>query len=198
MENFAGFCDDIAELGIDCDLEQTGDITVALVPHEHAWMEEEADLLRRFGHDATVLSAEEMRAEVASPTYVGGIWNRTGTALVDPGKLVWGLCEAVEQLGVRILEHSPVHGLTASGAAIDVVTDTGHVRADRVLLGTSAYPPLVRRVGRCIAPVYDYALMTEPLTGPQLEAIGWRRRQGLSDAGNQFHYYRRTADDRIL
>jgi glycine/D-amino acid oxidase-like deaminating enzyme len=198
LENFSGFCDDIALLGIDCDLEKTGEITVALAPHEQAWMEEEADLLRRFGHEAMVLDAEEMQAEVASPTYVGGVWSRTGAALVDPGKLALGLSEAAERLGVRIRERSPVRGLTASGATIEAVTDTGCVRADRVLLGTSAYPPLVRRVGRYIAPVYDYVLMTEPLTRHRLDAIGWRGRQGLSDAGNQFHYYRRTADDRIL
>ena len=32
----------------------------------------------------------------------------------------------------------------------------------------------------------------------QRESIGWERRQGLSDANNQFHYFRLTADDRIL
>ena len=47
-------------------------------------------------------------------------------------------------------------------------------------------------------PVYDYALVSEPLTPDQRAAIGWRRRQGMSDANNQFHYFRLTADDRIL
>jgi len=46
--------------------------------------------------------------------------------------------------------------------------------------------------------VYDYALMTEPLTREQHDAIGWRARQGVGDMGNQFHYFRLTADDRIL
>jgi glycine/D-amino acid oxidase-like deaminating enzyme len=41
-------------------------------------------------------------------------------------------------------------------------------------------------------------LVTEPLTDAQWTAIGWRGREGLSDAGNQFHYYRVTADGRIL
>jgi hypothetical protein len=47
-------------------------------------------------------------------------------------------------------------------------------------------------------PVYDYVLVTEPLTPAQKESIGWERRQGLSDAGHLFHYYRLTEDDRIL
>jgi glycine/D-amino acid oxidase-like deaminating enzyme len=49
-----------------------------------------------------------------------------------------------------------------------------------------------------VLPVYDYALMTEPLDAARRESIGWRHRQGVGDAGNQFHYYRLSADDRIL
>jgi glycine/D-amino acid oxidase-like deaminating enzyme len=47
-------------------------------------------------------------------------------------------------------------------------------------------------------PVYDYVLVSEPLSSDQRRAIGWARRQGLSDANNQFHYFRLTGDDRIL
>ena len=49
-----------------------------------------------------------------------------------------------------------------------------------------------------IGPVYDYVLVTEPLDAAQLDSIGWRNRQGIGDIGNQFHYYRLTADHRIL
>ena len=42
-------------------------------------------------------------------------------------------------------------------------------------------------------PVYDYVLVTEPLSPAQLDSIGWRNRQGVGDSGNQFHYYRLTA-----
>jgi glycine/D-amino acid oxidase-like deaminating enzyme len=47
-------------------------------------------------------------------------------------------------------------------------------------------------------PVYDYALMTEPLSDAQRDAIAWRGREGISDVGNQFHYFRTTRDGRIL
>ena len=67
-----------------------------------------------------------------------------------------------------------------------------------MLLATSAYPPLLRRVRQYVAPVYDYALMTEPLGDEQQRAIGWDAHQGVSDMGNQFHYYRPTRDGRIL
>ncbi|KDN87400.1 FAD-dependent oxidoreductase [Kitasatospora cheerisanensis KCTC 2395] len=46
--------------------------------------------------------------------------------------------------------------------------------------------------------MYDYALMTEPLTEQQLASVGWRNRQGFADSANHFHYVRLSADNRIL
>ena len=70
--------------------------------------------------------------------------------------------------------------------------------ARRVVLATNAYPPLVRRLRRRLLPIYDHVLVTEPLSGAARESLRWRDAQGLTDVGNQFHYYRLTADDRIL
>jgi glycine/D-amino acid oxidase-like deaminating enzyme len=67
-----------------------------------------------------------------------------------------------------------------------------------VVLATNAYRPLLRRLRLMTVPVWDYALMTEPLTEAQRAAIGWEGREGIGDAGNQFHYYRTTRDGRIL
>jgi len=67
-----------------------------------------------------------------------------------------------------------------------------------VLLATSAYPPLLRAIRARVLPVYDYVLVTEPLSAEQRASIGWSRRQGMADGANRFHYYRLTADDRIL
>jgi glycine/D-amino acid oxidase-like deaminating enzyme len=73
------------------------------------------------------------------------------------------------------------------------------VDAGRVALATGAHGGgLLRRLRQYLVPVYDYALMTEPLSAAQLAAIGWRNRQGVGDSANQFHYYRLSADNRIL
>jgi glycine/D-amino acid oxidase-like deaminating enzyme len=81
---------------------------------------------------------------------------------------------------------------------LELRTPFGSIRAGRVALATNAFPGLLRRLGNYVVPVYDYVLMTEPLSEDQLAAIGWQGRQGLADCGNQFHYYRLTADNRIL
>ncbi|MGH2914508.1 MAG: NAD(P)/FAD-dependent oxidoreductase [Solirubrobacteraceae bacterium] len=125
---------------------------------------------------------------------------RTGAALVHPGLLADGLRAAAIGAGVRIFELTPVRALSDAGAAgsIEVRTQVGLVSARRVLLATGAYPPLLRAIRRYIAPVYDYALMTEPLTGAEWSSLAWDAREGISDMGNRFHYYRPTADGRIL
>jgi glycine/D-amino acid oxidase-like deaminating enzyme len=198
-ENFTGLHDDLTRHSIECDYETTGVLAVALEPRELQDLQEAAELEHRFGHDAELLDAEATRAQVNSPTYVGGLWSRTGSALVHPGRLADGLRAAAQRQGVRIHELSPVRGLHDEGrSALKVATEGGVVTAPKVLMATSAYPPLIGAVGRYIAPVYDYALMTEPLSPAQQRSIGWANRQGISDLGNQFHYYRPTADGRVL
>jgi glycine/D-amino acid oxidase-like deaminating enzyme len=119
-------------------------------------------------------------------------------ALVNPARLAWGLREACLRAGVRIFERTTATGLEPRRTDVLVATDYGRVAARYVVLATNAFPSLVRRVRPYIVPVYDYVLVTEPLSDQQLRSIGWSSRCGLADAGNQFHYYRLTEDNRIL
>ncbi len=189
-QNLDAIGDTIARLAIDCDWQRTGELTVATAPHHLDELAEEAD---KRG-DVTLLDQDAVRAEVNSPTYLGGLSDPTSTALVDPARLVWGLRRACLDLGVRIHEHTEVTHLHGSL----LMTTTGSVRAERIALATNAFPSLLRRLRRYTVPVYDLVLVTEPLSATQLKEIGWRHRQGVGDASNLFHYYRLTRDDRIL
>jgi glycine/D-amino acid oxidase-like deaminating enzyme len=200
LENFAGLRADLERCGIDCDFEATGELLALTDPYQLPWVEEERASLERFGHVVTALDGEAMRGEVHSPTYLGGVWDHTGAGILDPGKLARGLRSAALRAGVRVFEHSAVHSLVDSGAGgvIEALTASGRVRARKVLLATSAYPPLLKAVRHYVVPVYDYVLLTEPLSAAQLASVGWEHRQGIGDGGNQFHYYRLTADNRVL
>ena len=123
---------------------------------------------------------------------------RTGEAIVDPARLGWGLADAARSLGVEIYERTPMLGLARSGAGMAVRTESGTIRCGAVVLGTNAFKSPIAAINRTIAPVYDYVLATEPLSTDQLASIGWTGREGISDTTNQFHYYRLTADNRIL
>ncbi|MCO1598691.1 FAD-binding oxidoreductase [Micromonospora sp. RHAY321] len=203
-ENLDAITATVAAFGIDCDFERTGELAVAVEPYQLAGLAADAELARRYGHHVRLLDRDEVRGEVNSPTYLGGMFDADRVAMLDPAKLAWGLRRACLDLGVRMHEHTRVTGLRADGAALLARTAggpdaaPGSVRAPRVVLATNAFPPLLRRLRAYVVPVYDHVLMTEPLTPEQRDAIGWRNRQGLADTGNQFHYYRITADGRIL
>ncbi|MFD7905451.1 NAD(P)/FAD-dependent oxidoreductase [Kitasatospora sp. NPDC059747] len=196
--NLDGIEDTLKRYGIDAEWERTGEIDIATQPHQVEELHEIAEAVRAHGLDLTVLDADALRAEVDSPTFLGGLWDREGVAMVHPAKLAWGLKEACLGQGVRIFEHTRATDLREYGSGTAVRTPYGRVFARRVALGTNAFPSLVRRVRPYVVPVYDYALMTEPLSAEQLAAIGWSGRQGLSDSANKFHYFRLTADNRIL
>jgi glycine/D-amino acid oxidase-like deaminating enzyme len=198
LENFAATREAIGRYGIECGLETGGDIDVAVEPHEVPWLAEEAEALRRLGHEVEVLDREQVRDQVHSPIYEGGLWRKSGAAIVDPARLCWGLARTAERLGVRVHERTAVERIRPGDSAVRLATSSGAVEADRVLLATSAYHGLVGEIRRRVVPVWDYVLVTEPLSASQLESIGWRNRQGIGDMANRFHYYRLTEDDRIL
>lgn len=197
VDNLRGLRATVERFAIDCELEATGELDVATEDHQVEWLRDAAD-----EDGAEFLDAEAVRRQVDSPTYRAGLWDRDGAVLVHPAKLAWGLARAAESLGVRIFEGTRARGIDTagvpSGRRVLVGAGESTVTARQVVLGTNAFPSLVRRARPFVVPVYDYAIVTEPLTAAELGAIGWANRQGIGDSANQFHYYRLTADNRIL
>ena len=188
----------IKEFGIECDWRRTGELRVADADWQIPQLEEEARLRNAYGDHVEVLSQEQTYERVKSPTYKGALWDPDGTALVDPARLVWGLERACLKLGVRIFENSEVTSLEHTRDGVIVHAPYGSIYAQKVALATNVFPSLVRSARKYVVPVYDFQLVTEPLTPEQLEAIGWKGREGISESRNQFHYYRMTADNEIL
>ena len=201
-ENLDAIESTVVAEGIGCDFERTGELDVATEPHQVEGLREAERQASEHGSAPVFLEGDALRAEVHSPVLLAGLWDSDSCALVNPARLAWGLRRVCERVGVRIFEHSPVEGLGPDGpgrdAPMSVHTRHGRVTARRVVLATNASPSPIRRLRKYLVPVYDYVLMTEPLTPAQSAAIGWERRQGIGTSGNQFLYTRRTADDRIL
>jgi glycine/D-amino acid oxidase-like deaminating enzyme len=202
-DNLDGMEATVRRYGIDASFERTGEIDVMTERYQLDGLAGTAAEAERHGHKLEVLDREQVRELVNSPLYLGGLYDRDGVAMVNPARLAWGLRDACLSLGVRIHEHTRAVGLgDTSGVGVQVRTESeagpGSVTAARVALGTNAFPPLLRRLSHHVVPVYDYVIATEPLTDRQWSSIGWEGRQGVGDAGNQFHYYRRTDDGRIL
>lgn len=187
----------VNRLGIDCEFIRSGEITVALEPYQVEEMQRTVNEASAFGEAFQWWDAGQVRARVNSPTYLGGMYN-PNLAMLNPARLAWGLRKACLELGVRLYENTPAKHLEQRKNYVDVHTTEGRISARQVALATNAFPPLLKQLADYVVPVYDYALMSEPLSPAQRSAIGWQGRQGVADAGNQFHYYRITAGGRIL
>ncbi len=186
--------------GIDCDLEETGTLSLADQPHQvdefRAWVDEAAE----HGETLEFLDRAAVQDEVHSPIWQAGLYRPPGRdILVDPAALCRGLARVARERGVRIHEGTRVTRLgRQAGGVVASIAGGGSVRASHAVVATSAYSGWLARLRPVFVPVYDYVLVSEPLTPEQRAAIGWTRRQGLSDSNNQFHYFRLTRDDRIL
>lgn len=180
---------------IQCDFERTGRLYVALTDAHVEEAQRALDLAKEFGVPGVrFLSKAEIQAEIHCPLYRAAMF-ADGGGVLNPFKLVLGLKRAASRLGVRFHERTPVVGF--DGATVKA--ERGSVDAGRILLATDAYshhlfPELLRR----FIPLYDYILVSEPLSPAQKEAIGWKNRQGVTDGRTFFNYYRLTADDRVL
>lgn len=197
-ENLDAIEETIKRYGIECDWQRTGELRVAVEPWQLEGMKEEAELRNKYGDNVEVLTQEQIQKRVKSPRYLGALFDHDGTAILDPARLVWGLERACIALGVKIYENSTVESLDYQSDCVVVHSSYGSVKAQRVALATNVFKSLIRSARKYVIPVYDYQLVTEPLTKEQMESIGWDGREGISDSGNQFHYYRMTEENCIL
>jgi glycine/D-amino acid oxidase-like deaminating enzyme len=197
LQNLKEIEETLERYDIDCDYIRTGDIDMATESHHIEEMKEELEEGAPYNMNFQYMDRDEIQAVVKSPIVIAGL-KKPDSALVNPAHLAWGLRKTCLDLGVQLYENSPVTKLHEEGNYVVAHTQDGRVRANRVALATNAYPPLLKRLSYYVVPVYDYALMTEPLTPGQRESIGWHGREGLSDASRQFHYTRTSKDGRIL
>jgi glycine/D-amino acid oxidase-like deaminating enzyme len=197
LENLREMAATIERHGIDAEFTMTGKVTFARTPWEARGLAEAVEQSNAHGDPATFLTRDEVRRWVDAP-YIAGMHSEN-FAFLHPYKLALGLRRVCLELGVEVFEDSPVERLDHTGGVTLLArTAGGTVRARRVALATNAYRPLLRRLSLATIPVYDYALVTEPLSPAQFASIGWEGDHGFTDSGNQFHYARKTADGRIL
>ena len=196
-ENLDAIEETIKRYNINCDFQRTGEMVVATEPYQVDEMKGEPEQFASYGLQMEWFDQEKTQALVNSPTYLGGLYD-PNIAMVNPAQLAWGLRRACLEHGIRLYERTQATGLENDASGVLVKTQYGQVNANKVALATNAFPPLLKRLNLYIVPVYDYALMTEPLTAEQRKSIGWEKRLGIGDAGNLFHYYRTSVDGRIL
>jgi len=184
--------------GIDCDYEKPGLLTVATNKGQAKRLQHEIKLGEEIGVEGLEwLDAASMRAQVDSPTYIGARWEAQ-CALINPAKFVRGMKDVATKSGVEVYERTPVLEFKHGKRALRLQTPRGLVTADKVVFATNAFSARFPELNGKQFPVFTYIVLTEPLSESQRAGIGWQKRQGIEDARNLIHYYRLTADNRLL
>ena len=191
--------DFLRDRDIQCDYEPSGRFMASFTEAHLAEAQRNLDVARSLGIEShRVLTREQMQAEVHSPLYIGGLEVRGG-GILDPARMTDGLRREAQRLGVRVFERTRVERIEEDGAGVRLTANGTTLRARRAVLGTSAYTHhLLPQVRHRFIPLYDYIMVSEPLTAAQWELIGWKGRQGITDGRTFFNYYRPTADGRVL
>ena len=182
-----------AREGIDADIVKGGNLEVARTPAQARRLRAEVDEEHRWGvADMRLLTAAEATARIAVDRTVLGAFT-PHCARVQPAKLVRGLADAVQRLGVGIYEQTPVTAIEPGRAR----SAHGVVRAPVVLRATEGFTARIAGLRRRWLPMNSAMIATEPLPEQTWQRIGWAGCETLGDLAHGFFYAQRTADGRI-
>jgi len=116
---------------------------------------------------------------------------------IQPLNYALGLAADAEAAGARIFVGSPVQSIDGTGVRKWVVTPTGRVRADHVVLAGNVHlGNLVPRVAGTLLPVWTYVMTSQPLGAGLADAI--RFRGAVSDTDLADNHYRVVGGDRLM
>lgn len=189
----------VTELDLDCDYEHTGFLWVATSEKYSKRLLKEIALVHRLGITGiSLIDHDALLSRVNSPLYKGPAWWEPNTGILNPAKLsrAWG--RVLDAAGVPIHEQTPVTAVEPGTGRQTLRTPYGTVTARKVVLATNAWTHHFAPMQRKQVPVWTYIVLTEPLTEAQLDSIGWVGREGVEDFRDLVHYYRLTADNRLL
>ena len=182
---------------LDIDWQKGGTVLVAHDELQMARAREHVESEHFWGNEAMrLLSGAELQG-LCQTQGLGASFD-PDCAVIQPAKLVAGLAQVVENMGVRIFERTRVRQLLPrQGSTATAVVDGLQVRAPVILRATESYSSLLPGAKREIVPVYSLMIATEPLSSGIWRDIGLTDRTTFADYGNLVIYGQRTADDRL-
>jgi glycine/D-amino acid oxidase-like deaminating enzyme len=177
-------------------LEESGLIELALDPDDMQRLIRFHDNWQSLGIESRIMNREELRHEIISERYCGGL-HKERCAVLNPAKFALGLKSVLETLGVEIFECTKVVSIQP-GTTIKIETEFGNITSDAIVLATNAYSHRIGFFKNRIFPMATYIMATEPLREEQMSAIGWTGRQTMFDIRREGNYFRLTSDNRIV
>ncbi|ORW75474.1 NAD(P)/FAD-dependent oxidoreductase [Mycobacterium saskatchewanense] len=191
LTEIAGFC---AAEGIDCGFDMSGWLWTANAPAQVGSWESTVRAAESLGGSPFErVSAKDARERLGTDNVFGAVFEEK-SAIVDPGRLVLGLRDAVARRGVRLFENSAVKSIDRAGQV--VTTDAGSVRCRQLILATNAWLAELPELRRVIVPVSADAVATEPV--PDFLDCNWRARESWTNSGTVVDFARPTGDRRVV
>jgi glycine/D-amino acid oxidase-like deaminating enzyme len=185
----------LRRLQIRCDLAPVDLLRIARrQPDEVARLRREYQARRDAGFDHSWMTAAAVAREAALEA--GGAIRTRGAAL-DPYRACLGLASAAAGRGTLLFERSPVKRIRTSRTFVDVTTASAEIRAEAVVVTTSAASPGVRALHRHLRPEHGYAVVTESLPAAVRRELG-RRAAAVRDEQAPPHFLRWLKEDRVL
>ena len=182
---------------INCDLETTGYVFLNTCASREARARKEYDAAHRLGFDHEWLDRKQLGEYIRSGHFRSGVFD-PHPCVINPAKLARGMKKVVEDMGVRVFEQSPLDALV-DGASVRLHTSGGRIQAKQAVLAVNGYGASLGFMEARVLPIHTYIVATEPLEAAQLDVVGWsKKRASLETARNLIHYFRLTADNRIL
>jgi glycine/D-amino acid oxidase-like deaminating enzyme len=192
----------VRDENIDCNYSRCGHLEVACKQsHFDSYAESGALIQREFHHQQRIVSKSELRAEIGSDIYFGGMVDETSAGL-NPARYVTGLAHAARRAGACLHDHTrveKVQSVSQNGARKFLLrTSQGSVTAREVILASGAYTtnatPALRKK---IIPIGSYIIATEVLPPDLARELSPRNRM-IYDSKHFLYYYRLTPDNRML
>lgn len=184
----------LRRLRIKCDLAPEDLLT--LIPRDPESIKKsrrEYQSRRDAGLEHTWLTAAA--AKRAAAVDAGGAIKTRGSVL-DPYRACVGLAAAAAGRRVPIFEQSPARKFKPTRKTIDVVTETGVIRANAAIVTTPGAPGL-QGLRRHLRPRHAYVVVTERLPAAVRREIG-PRTAALRDASDPPHLLRWLDGERAL
>jgi len=192
----------VKEENIACDFARTGHLEVACKQaHFDDYARQAEVIAREFNHQLRVVARKELRGEIGSDIYYGGMVDEM-SAGVNPARYVAGLARAAIRHGAHIAERTKLEGIARAAnngtQGLRLTTSRGSFWARNVFVGTSGYtgaatPTLQKK----IIPIGSFIITTQVLSDALARELSPRNRQ-IYDSKHYLYYYRLTPDNRML
>jgi len=192
----------VREEGIECAFSRCGHLEVACKQaHFHAYAQAASCIKDEFNHDLRIVPKSELRSEIGSDIYFGGMVDESSAGL-NPAQYVNGLAKAAQRAGAILCEHTRVVDVktdaTNGNRRFRLQTSRGPLAAREVLLASGAYTtsatPALRKK---VIPIGSYIIATEVLPAGMARGLSPRNRM-IYDSKHFLYYYRLTPDNRML